>query len=165
MRNDRYLVLQKFNDAIQIHVRQYQRNGKGVIVSYKTRHSPISDSIRHSPALSRFYQDSRRENSSRRQKCFIQTPHRWWNLRDSQLRLSSRSLKRYFLPDGQMNPHTTKKGITLRLGEWDSLVTSLENIKDLVDTTPCFYKDDHHSLVTHLTCLECNPFQLDPLPN
>lgn len=66
-------------------------------------------------------------------------------------------IRRFFLPEGTSAPWPTRKGIALRLSEWDALVAHLDDISKLIDAKPCF--EDHPDLSTRLRCEECSPFQ------
>ena len=70
-------------------------------------------------------------------------------------------IRRFFLPEGEMTPWPTKKGIALRLHEWDSLVARLGDISTLINTDekPCFERLDHIDPTVRFHCKECNPFQ------
>lgn len=57
----------------------------------------------------------------------------------------------------------TKKGIAIRLHEWDKLKNLINQIHvkypKIAAAQPCSYGLDHSNLQGALNCFECNPFQ------
>ena len=71
-------------------------------------------------------------------------------------------LRQYFVPAGTMKVHPTKKGIMLSEEEWNSLLSCVSDIKEVVpemdSTQMCNEKPDHYFHLDTLYCRECNPF-------
>ena len=161
----RYVAVKNFNDDIQVHFRQYER-------SVMWNLYPTKLGIHLSPTqfatLLHFMKPINAivEKIRNREKYVSFKFHLGAGIyATANSEFPVVHLRRYFLPDGQTSPLPTKKGISLRLKEWEAFVTQLDDIKNLIDAKPCFYQDDHHSLVTFLICPECNPFKMDFLPN
>ena len=64
-------------------------------------------------------------------------------------------------------PSPSKKGIALRISEWNALkdVVAQMNAKYPVLTTtlPCSLQADHYNQEGGLSCVECHPYQYDEL--
>ena len=70
-------------------------------------------------------------------------------------------LRQHWLPPIQTDVVPTKKGITLRSGEYDKLKDVASVICDFVpelnSAVPCSYRSDHMNQLGFLSCPECNP--------
>ena len=71
------------------------------------------------------------------------------------------NIRRYFVPKGTIEEVPTKKGIALRINEWDRLVECAEEVKSVAEelkATPCFLKADLTETLVAISCKECYPF-------
>ena len=70
-------------------------------------------------------------------------------------------IRQFFVPIGSNKEIPTKKGITLRRFEWETLKEKIEEIKqfspELQTAVPCSDSLDHSNLQAFLACPECNP--------
>ena len=70
-------------------------------------------------------------------------------------------LRQHWLPPNQTEVGPTKKGITLRPGEYAKLKDVASVICDFVPelnlVVPCPYRSDHINQLGFLSCSECNP--------
>ena len=70
-------------------------------------------------------------------------------------------IRQYFLPPNQTEVIPTKKGICLRLAEYEKLKDTASVIGDFVpeltSIVPCPYSSDHLNQLGFLRCSECNP--------
>lgn len=70
-------------------------------------------------------------------------------------------VRKFWLPQGQIEVRPTKKGIALKFDEFDTLVklrTEIEQkIPELASVRPCWTGDDHMNQLGALSCSECNP--------
>jgi hypothetical protein len=70
-------------------------------------------------------------------------------------------LRQHWLPPNQTKVVPTKKGITLRPGEYVKLKDVASVICDFVpelnSVVPCPYRSDHMNQLGSLSCPECNP--------
>jgi hypothetical protein len=70
-------------------------------------------------------------------------------------------LRQHWLPPNQTEVVPTKKGITLRPGEYAKLKDVASVICDFVpvrnSVVPCPYRSDHINQLGFLSCSECNP--------
>ena len=66
------------------------------------------------------------------------------------------------MPYGQTEIRATRKGIALRLAEWDQMKKVMELIDGayptLANALPCYLGDDHQNQLAALNCRECYPF-------
>ena len=152
--------MKRFNGKLQIHFRQYQQDGKGG--SYPTKVGIALTPTRFMVLLSAI--DSIKSNVERlrnREPNVMCKIHIGGGVFVS---LSSDflavNIRRFFQPEGEITPHPTKKGLALRIYEWDALVAQLGDISKLVDSDekPCFERLDHIDPTTRFHCKECNPF-------
>lgn len=71
-------------------------------------------------------------------------------------------LRKWYVPYGQTETKPTKKGIALRLGEWEKMRSLIETINsdhpNLGTALPCYMQDDHLNQLGALACHECYPF-------
>ena len=71
-------------------------------------------------------------------------------------------LRKYFVPNEQIIPIQTKKGIALRLKEWRNLIGHLKTIREefpeLSTATPCHFDSYHNNQEAAFSCMECYPF-------
>ena len=76
-------------------------------------------------------------------------------------------LRKFFVPYGQPNPKPTRRGIGLRLKEWETLKTVATQLQDDFPavglTQPCYLSIDHANLECYLQCPECSPFPNNPI--
>ena len=154
-------MVKRFNGALQIHIRQYERDGKGG--SYPTKVGIALTPTRFMVLLS--FIDTLKSNVERLRNrdqhafCKIHLGGGIFATLSSDFRAVN--IRRFFQPQGEIVPHPTKKGIALRLNEWDSLMTRLDDINKLINTDekPCFERLDHIDPTVRFHCKECNPFQ------
>ena len=70
-------------------------------------------------------------------------------------------IRQHWLPPNQTEVVLTKKGITLRPGEYAKLKDGPSVIGDFVpelnSVVPCPYRSDHMNQLGFLSCNECNP--------
>ena len=153
------MTVKTFNGDLQIHIRQYKRYGSGRV--YPTKIGITLSPTRFITLLS-FIETIKSNVEKLRNKDLVKCKlHLGGGIFVS---LNSEfpttvDFRRFFLPEGEMTPRPTKKGLALRLGEWDALVTHLDDINKLIDTNlkPCF--ESHPDPATRMRCEECNPFQ------
>jgi len=71
------------------------------------------------------------------------------------------NIRRFFIPAGEMMPIPTRRGIALRLSEWDVLVARLDEIRKMIppNEKPCNEREDHQNPTIRFDCKDCNPFQ------
>ena len=71
-------------------------------------------------------------------------------------------IRQHWLPPNQTKVVPTKKGITLRQGEYAKLKDVASVISDFVpelnSVVPCPYRSDHMHQLGFLSCSECNPY-------
>ena len=156
--NDRYVTVSRFNGNLLVHIRQYQQNGKGG--SYPTKIGITLSPSRFMTLLS--FVDTIKSNVERlrnREQNVTCKLHLgggiFVSISGDYLAVN---IRRFFQPEGEITPHPTKKGLALRLSEWDNLTAQLQAIEKLIDSDerPCF--ESHLSPVTRFHCKECNPF-------
>ena len=74
-------------------------------------------------------------------------------------------LRYFYVPYGlsEDNVRPTKRGITLRLDEWSTLIDVLPILyaanPQLADTKPCCENSDHANQLGMLDCSACSPFR------
>ena len=70
--------------------------------------------------------------------------------------------RKFYVPYGQAEVKPTKKGIALRLREWDEMKRVVDAINDafpaLATALPCYMEGDHANQMSALQCSECYPF-------
>jgi len=76
---------------------------------------------------------------------------------------------KFYLPEGQSEKRPTRRGIALRLREWDAMRGIIQSknksFDSLAKAVPCFEGYDHLNQMAALQCMECYPFihTSDPL--
>ena len=75
-------------------------------------------------------------------------------------KFSGVDIRRYWLPEGQINPTPTKNGIFLPTTQWKALKEKIGNLilihPELNDVRPC--ADSHENIGGMVECKECVPF-------
>ena len=70
-------------------------------------------------------------------------------------------LRQWWLPQDCDSVKPTRKGIGLRLTEWETLMKQIDiinqSIPELSTVVPCYLQDDHNNQEGALQCVECNP--------
>ena len=150
------MIVKKFDGNLQIHIRQYKRYGPERLYPIKigvtltpTRFMILLSSI---DAIKSSVEKLRNKEIV---NCKLHLGGGTFVRINSDFPATI-DLRRFFLPEGEMTPRPTKKGIALRLNEWDSLVTHLDDVAKLINTKPCFAS--HLSATARFRCDECNPF-------
>lgn len=63
--------------------------------------------------------------------------------------------------DGEGKLRSTRRGINLRVPEWEKLKSCVAEIVQVVPelsaARPCYFEEDHMNQVGMLNCVECNP--------
>ena len=63
--------------------------------------------------------------------------------------------------DSESQIRPTRKGLKLRVQEWNKLTTTFEAVKQAIPETamltPCYAADDHQNQMGFLCCSECSP--------
>lgn len=154
--------MDKYNNTLQVHIRQYEKNEKGQLFPSKLGICLTQSRF----ATLQYFADLIKPQIEKLRNKEGNVSFRFHL--GGGIFLSANSdfptinVRRYFLPDGQTSPHPTKKGIALRLREWDAIVEKFDDITKLLDKDimPCFLVEDHHlNMEMGFNCPECNPFQ------
>ena len=70
--------------------------------------------------------------------------------------------RKFFVPVGEMEPKPTRRGIALRIREWEQMPQLVQKINDknpeLGTAFQCYLQDDHNNQMGALECRECHPF-------
>ena len=78
------------------------------------------------------------------------------------LRVGDHGLRQFYVLYGDTEIKPTRKGIALRLAEWDQMNKVMELVNTaytaLANATPCYFANDHQNQLGALHCKECNPF-------
>jgi len=73
--------------------------------------------------------------------------------------------RKFYMPYGQTEIRSTRKGIALRLAEWDQMKKVMELIDGayptLANALPCYLAYDHQNQLAALDCRECHPFTIE----
>lgn len=73
------------------------------------------------------------------------------------------NIRRFFRPPNAKKEIPTRTGIALRLGEWDTLLSTIEQLHwkllELKKATPCYASEDHANQMELYRCTECNPYE------
>jgi hypothetical protein len=71
------------------------------------------------------------------------------------------NIRKYFIPENQIDEIPTRSGIALKLNEWDKLkqcfVELLRLTPEIASIQPCYSSFDHANVITMMDCEECNP--------
>ena len=159
MGNDRFAVVNVFKGKLQIQLRQYEKDGKD-------RLFPTKSGICLSPprfAALMFFSNliNLQLDKIRRREFSFRLHLGGGTFLSANVGFPVIHVRHYFLPEGQTSPHPTRKGLALRVTEWEALVSKFEDINMLMDrdNIPCFLRDSHNFSSTANICEECNPFQ------
>jgi len=75
------------------------------------------------------------------------------------------NFRRYFMPKNSDKERPTRSGIALRLGEWETLVSKIDELHsqlpELKVASPCYSSLDHLNQTGYLNCRECSPFSAE----
>jgi len=70
--------------------------------------------------------------------------------------------RQFYVPYGDTEIKPTRKGIALRLAEWDQIKKVIKLVNTvytaLANATPCYFANDHQNQLGALHCRKCNPF-------
>jgi len=70
--------------------------------------------------------------------------------------------RKFFVADGEMEPKPTRRGIALRIREWEQMPQLIQKINEknpeLGTAFQCYVQDDHNNQMGALECRECHPF-------
>ena len=73
--------------------------------------------------------------------------------------------RKFYIPYGQTEIRATRKGIALRLAEWDQMKKMMELVDGayptLANALPCYLAYDHQNQLAALDCRECHPFTIE----
>jgi hypothetical protein len=71
------------------------------------------------------------------------------------------NIRKYFIPENQIDEIPTRSGIALKLNEWDKLKECLVELlllaPEIEAVQPCYSSFDHANVITMMDCEECNP--------
>ena len=71
-------------------------------------------------------------------------------------------IRKFFIPYGETDVKPTRRGIALRLWEWEDMKKIIDAINNAYPTLgtalPCYLGDDHLNQLGALQCTECYPF-------
>ena len=152
--NDRFVQATEWKDEIRIDVREWEiKDGKQIptkkgISLPLNRWKMLVDSFEFlDQAL-----DEKRKYAT----------HLGWNVYSTVKATGiCLDLRQHWLPPNQIEVLPTKKGITLRPGEYAKLKDVASVICDFVpelnSVVPCPYRSDHMNKLGFLSCPECNP--------
>ena len=76
--------------------------------------------------------------------------------------------RKFYLPEGETEERPTRRGIALRLREWDAMRGIMQSINQSFDSlakaAPCFEDYDHLNQMAAFQCSECYPFVYSERP-
>src|SRR6188508_2125412 len=115
------MTVKNFKGSLYIHIRQYKRYGSDRL--YPTKIGINLSPTRFITLLS--FIDTIKSNAEKLRKresvkCKLHLGGGIFVSLNSEFPTTI-DFRRFFLPEGEMTPRPTKKGIALRLNEWDSL--------------------------------------------
>jgi len=71
-------------------------------------------------------------------------------------------IRKFFIPYGETDVKPTRRGIALRLREWEDMKKIIDAINNAYPTLgtalPCYLGNDHMDQLGALRCTECYPF-------
>ena len=71
-------------------------------------------------------------------------------------------IRKFFVPYGETDVKPTRRGIALRLWEWEDMKKIIDTINNAYPTLgtalPCYLGNDHLNQMGALQCTECYPF-------
>lgn len=156
----RYLTAGTFNDALMIHIRQYdEANGK----TFPTRKGASFTAVRWATFLRHIEDVERSVDLLKANQPVDYNQHVGGGYYVSVNKdFKCVNIRRYFLPPNATKELPTRCGIALRLSEWDTLLVKVrelqERLPELKIVKPCYSSDDHANQIGYLNCIECNPF-------
>jgi len=75
------------------------------------------------------------------------------------------NFRRYFMPKNSGKKRPTRSGIALRLEEWETLVSKIDDLHrqlpELSVASPCYNSLDHLNQTGYLNCRECSSFSTE----
>ena len=76
--------------------------------------------------------------------------------------------RKFYLPEGETEERPTRRGIALRVKEWDAMRGIIQSIYQSFDSlakaVPCFEGYDYLNQMAALQCMECYPFVCSESP-
>jgi Transcriptional Coactivator p15 (PC4) len=158
--NDRYLTAGMFNDALMIHIRQYdEANGK----IFPTKKGASFTTVRWATFI-RHIEDVDRSvdllNANQPVDYLQHIGGRYYVAVNKDFKCVN--IRRYFLPPNATKEVPTRCGISLRLTEWQALLVKVRELQELLPelktVKPCYSSLDHSNQAGYINCAECNPF-------
>lgn len=159
---DIYVVAKKYNDKLQVHIRQFTRYGnerypskKGVTLSLCRWR--VLESIREE--LDSYFKNYYSETLSEKEETMHLGGGIYATVNDQYPVVN---LRHWWKPEDSDKPVPTKRGIILNKGKWIQLMNCMSLIRDFVPelhdvSVGC--TEDHQNQQGMLRCGECNPFE------
>lgn len=161
---NRFVVVNRFNGQIYVHVRQYKddiSSGKSYPTKIGVSLNPSRFAIlmMNSDEISQALDNIRKPEPT----CVNYKRHLGGGIYLSVTTgVECVDIRRYFVPDGQKEELPTRNGISLKCSEWRKLVQLDQEIRKLSpllqNATPCSYDVSHSNQEGALMCKECTPF-------
>ncbi|CAG2237713.1 unnamed protein product [Mytilus edulis] len=154
LNNNRFVQAKEWKDQIRIDVREWELKDGKLIPTRKG----ISLSLNRWKLLTNSF--DKLDQALAEQK--DHSSHLGGNVYSSvQARANCVNIRQYWLPPNETEVVPTRKGITLRPGEYAKLKDVASVIGDFVpelnSIVPCPYSSDHQNQLGFLRCSECNP--------
>ena len=152
---DRYLLLTKWNEEDRVDIREWTDDGERVFPTKKGVSLPLT----RWKALLEFKEDVVKAVKEKADYDI----HIGGNVcvKVSQKYPFRVDIRQYFLPDGDVEPVPTKRGISLLWGEWKDVIDCISYLEELCpplkSIVPCFLSEDHQAQLGMLRCPECTP--------
>ena len=154
-----YVVGQKFQGELYMHIREYTDNRKKLIPTKKGICLTLPQWKELQLSLSRIAEDVHKVKQSAEIKTTWHLGNNWIVTVDS--RYPGLDIRKFWLPPAAGDIHPTKKGIHLTFEEFEKLKLVFDVlpmfVPEVEDVMPCYMQDDHNNQMGALRCKECNP--------
>ena len=160
MGNDRYLTASVFKNELVVHIREYDGG------EYPTRKRTCFVKARWATFVKYLDEIDEAVRLLKDQKSVDYSQHLGGILYVTvSTGVKCINIRKFYLPPHCKKEMPTRTGISLRIGEWDTLLDKINELHqqfpELKTAKPCFAQDNHLSPSVYNKCAECNPFGVE----
>ena len=165
LRDGRYVVVNKHEGEIKVHVRICNKVDSGELVPTKKGicmgSKRFASFLLHEPNVAKFVQSIQDDDESSVRK--FKPVHIGGGIYISINReYDIVDMRRFFVPEDKRQPIPTRSGVCVKVNQWVELVSALRDVhvkfNELSEATPCYLDDDHSNQLALKQCKECTPF-------
>jgi len=159
---DRYLTVSLYKEELMVHIREYQRAENDRL--FPTKKGVSFNKRRWATFTSHLDEIERKVELLKAKHPVDYSQHIGGGYYVTVMKdIKCVNIRRYWRPINLKKEVPTRTGIALRLGEWDTLLATIEQLHrkfpELKNASPCYASEDHANQMGFYRCTECNPFE------